>query len=129
MRESHRLRRMRKGLCIVFLLLVLQEQELNITTDIGAMVKLVKQAKDYSLCSWVWNFYAGAGEEDGSTVGWSDCRICNCEVVCTVWQGLCALCERVCEIYERCCNGILGIKKGRAETYFISCAVSEPKNF
>jgi tryptophan synthase alpha chain len=100
----------------------------NITTDIGAMVKLVKQER-YSLCSWIWHFYAGTGEEDGGAVRWSDCRICNCEVVCTVWQGLCALCERVCEVYERCCNGSLGIKKGRAETYFISCAVSEPKNF
>ena len=33
------------------------------------------------------------------------------------------------EVYERCCNGSLGVEEGRAETYFISCAVSKPKNF
>ena len=99
----------------------------NITTDIGAMVKLVKAAKDIP-CG-IWYFYAGAGEEDGSTVGRGNCRICNCEVVCRTWCGLCTVCERVCEVYERCCNGSLGVEEGRAETYFISCAVSKPKNF
>ena len=69
----------------------------NITTDIGAMVKLVKTGERYSLCSWIWHFYAGAGEEDGSTVGRGYCRICNCEVVCRTWCGLCTVCERVCE--------------------------------
>ena len=90
----------------------------NITTDIGAMVKLVKAGERYSLCSWIWHFYAGTGEEDGSTVGRGNCRICNCEVVCRTWSGLCTVCERVCESYEGCGNGSLNIEKGTRRNIF-----------
>lgn len=50
----------------------------NITTDIGAMVKLVKAVKDIPMCCGIWYFYAGAGKEDGSTVGRGYCGICYC---------------------------------------------------
>ena len=101
----------------------------NITTDIGAMVKLVKQAKDIP-CAVGFGISTPeqakkmAAQSDGAIVGSAIVKLCA-----QYGSGLCALCERVCEVYERCCNGSLGIKKGRAETYFISCAVSEPKNF
>ena len=101
----------------------------NITTDIGAMVKLVKAVKDIP-CAVGFGISTPeqakkmAAQSDGAIVGSAIVKLCA-----QYGSGLCALCERVCEVYERCCNGSLGVEEGRAETYFISCAVSKPKNF
>ena len=97
----------------------------NITTDIGAMVKLVKAAKDIP-CAVGFGISTPeqakkmAAQSDGAIVGSAIVKLC-------AEHG--ADCVRVCEVYERCCNGSLGVEEGRAETYFISCAVSKPKNF
>ncbi len=101
----------------------------NITTDIGAMVKLVKAVKDIPCAVGFGISMPEQAKKMAAQSGRGNCRICNCEVVCRTWRGLCTVCERVCEVYERCCNGSLGVEEGCAETYFISCAVSKPKNF
>ena len=101
----------------------------NITTDIGAMVKLVKAVKDIP-CAVGFGISTPeqakkmAAQSDGAIVGSAIVKLCA-----EHGSGLCTICERVCEVYERCCNGSLGVEEGRAETYFISCAVSKPKNF
>lgn len=90
----------------------------NITTDIGAMVKLVKQAKDIPCAVGFGISTPEQAKKDGSTVGRGYCGICNCEVVCRTWRGLCTVCERVCESYEGCGNGSLNIEKGTRRNIF-----------
>ena len=77
----------------------------QITTDIGAMVDLVKKVKDIPCAVGFWYLESGAGKEDGRSVGWGNCRIGDREALRTVWGGVCSLCEGVCEIYEGCCQG------------------------
>lgn len=80
----------------------------QITTDIGAMVDLVKKVKDIPCAVGFGISNPEPGEEDGRAVGRSNCRIGDREALRTVWGGVCSLCEGVCESYEGCCQGGLG---------------------
>ena len=93
----------------------------NITTDIGAMVKLVKAVKDIPCAV---GFGISTPEQAKKMAAQSDGAIVGSAIV-----KLCAEHGADCVPYVRCCNGSLGVEEGRAETYFISCAVSKPKNF
>ena len=61
----------------------------NITTDIGAMVKLR-------------NFHSGAGKKNGRSVRWCYCWISYCEALRSLRQRLRAEGEGVCERDEGC---------------------------
>ena len=90
----------------------------NITTDIGAMVKLVKQAKDIP-CAVGFGISTPeqakkmAAQSDGAIVGSAIVKLCA-----EYGSGLCAVCERVCESYEGCGNGSLNIEKGTRRNIF-----------
>ena len=60
----------------------------SITTDIGAMVKLVKETQDIPCAVGFGNFHARAGREDGRPVGRRDRRLGNRQNLCKVRQGL-----------------------------------------
>ena len=67
----------------------------QITTDIGAMVDLVKKVKDIPCAV-------------GFGISNPEQAIGDREALRTVWGGVCSLCEGVCESYEGCCQGGLG---------------------
>ena len=113
----------------MFLLLGVTGTRTNITTDIGAMVKLVKAVKDIP-CAVGFGISTPeqakkmAAQSDGAIVGSAIVKLCaehGADCVPYVKEYV--------KVYERCGNGSLGVEEGRAETYFISCAVSKPKNF
>lgn len=80
----------------------------QITTDIGAMVDLVKKAKDIP-CAVGFGISNPeqakkmADQSDGVIVGSAIVKLCG-----QYGGGVCSLCEGVCEIYEGCCQGGLG---------------------
>ena len=51
-----------------------------ITTDVGAMVKLVKEALRHAGCHWFWYLQPGAGSEYGRKIRWCHCWFCNCQI-------------------------------------------------
>ena len=53
----------------------------QITTDVEAMVKLVKQSRDIPCAVGFWDFHTGAGQRDGPVRGWSHCGKRDCETV------------------------------------------------
>jgi hypothetical protein len=80
----------------------------QITTDIGAMVKLVKAAKDIPCAVGFRNLDIRSRQRRWPVSRMGHCRICDREALRTVWGGVCSLCEGVCEIYEGCCQRGLG---------------------
>lgn len=95
----------------------------QITTDIGAMVELVKKAKDIPCAVGFGISNPEPGKEDGRSVGWGNCRIGDREALRTVWGGVCSLCEGVCEIYEGCCQGglVFSFTPNKMERLSVSC--------
>ena len=74
----------------------------SITTDIGAMVKLVKAQKDIPCAV---GFGISTPEQDkknGRSVGRCHCRICHCEALWCLRQRLRAEGEGLCERDEGC---------------------------
>ena len=97
----------------------------NITTDIGAMVKLVKAVKDIP-CAVGFGISTPeqakkmAAQSDGAIVGSAIVKLC-------AEHG--ADCVPYVKEYVKAMKDFHFIPIHSAETYFISCAVSEPKNF
>mgnify|MGYP001026716743 CR=1 FL=1 len=72
----------------------------KITTDIGAMVNLVKKAKNIPCAV---GFGISTPEQAKQMAEKSDgVIVSHRQAVRPVRQGLCALCERLCEEYEGC---------------------------
>lgn len=70
----------------------------EITTDIGAMVKLVKKGERYPMCGRLRNLHTGAGKEDGRTFRRCYRWFRNREALRNVWKGRGSVCEGICEV-------------------------------
>ena len=68
----------------------------SITTDIGAMVQLVKEGTRYSVRGRVRHLDARAGGRNGREIRRRDRWLGDCEAVCAVRRGLRAACRSIC---------------------------------
>ena len=71
----------------------------EITTDIGAMVKLVKKGEGYPVRGWLRNLHPGAGKEDGRSLRRRYRWFRDREALRNVWKRCGSVCERVCEVH------------------------------
>ena len=74
----------------------------QITTDIGAMVELVKAQKDVPCAVGFGISTPEQAKKIGCSGRWCYCRVCDREALRDTWSRLRTVYQRVCEVDERC---------------------------
>ena len=74
----------------------------QITTDIGAMVELVKAQKDIPCAVGFRNLHSGAGQKDGLPGRRRHRRLRYCQTLRNPRHRLRTVHQRVCEVHEGC---------------------------